>query len=42
LAAAFGDQQAQLASERRARRERARFAGSSGAASGSLAVERNL
>jgi hypothetical protein len=42
LASAFGDRQAQLASERRGKRERARFAGSSGASSGSLAVERNL
>ena len=42
LAAAFGDEQAKLASERRGKRERARFSGSSGAASGSLAVERNL
>jgi hypothetical protein len=42
LAAAFGDEQAKLASERRGKRERARFSGSAGAASGSLAVERNL
>jgi hypothetical protein len=42
LAAAFGDEQARLASERRGKRERARFSGSAGAASGSLAVERNL
>jgi hypothetical protein len=42
LAAAFGDEQARLASERRARRERARFAGSAGTAAGSLGVERNL
>jgi hypothetical protein len=40
--AAFGDRQKQLASERRAKRERARFAGSSGASAGSLAVERNM
>jgi hypothetical protein len=31
-----------LASERRARRERARFSGSSGAGAASLGVERNL
>jgi hypothetical protein len=42
LAAAFGDEQARLASEKRARRERARFAGSAGTAAGSLGVERNL
>jgi hypothetical protein len=42
LASAFGDRQKQLASERRGKRERARFTGSSGASSGSLAVERNL
>lgn len=42
LAAAFGDDQKKLASERRAKRERARFAGSSGVASSSLSVERNL
>ena len=42
LAAAFGDEQARLASERRARRERARFSGSSGVAGSSLGVERNL
>jgi hypothetical protein len=42
LDAAFGDRQAQLASERRGKRERSRFAGSSGASAGSLAVERNL
>lgn len=42
LASAFGDRQAQLASERRGKRERARFSGSSGASSGSLAVERNI
>ena len=42
LDAAFGDRQKQLASEKRAKRERARFAGSSGASSGSLAVERNM
>jgi hypothetical protein len=42
LDAAFGDRQKQLASERRAKRERSRFAGSSGASAGSLAVERNL
>ena len=42
LDAAFGDRQKQLASERRGKRERARFTGSSGASAGSLAVERNL
>ena len=42
LSAAFGDEQKKLASERRARRERARFAGTSGAAASSLGVERNL
>jgi hypothetical protein len=42
LSAAFGDEQKKLASERRARRERARFSGSSGAAASSLGVERNL
>jgi hypothetical protein len=42
LAAAFGDRQAQMASERRGKRERARFAGSGGASAGSLAVERNF
>jgi hypothetical protein len=42
LASAFGDRQKQLASERRGKRERARFTGSSGASAGSLAVERNL
>lgn len=42
LAAAFGDEQKKLASERRARRERARFAGSAGASSASLGVQRNI
>jgi hypothetical protein len=42
LDAAFGDRQKQLASEKRAKRERARFTGSSGASAGSLAIERNL
>lgn len=42
LLASFGDDQKRLASERRARRERARFSGSSGAAASSLGVERNL
>ena len=42
LLASFGDDQKRLASERRARRERARFAGTSGAAASSLGVERNL
>lgn len=42
LASAFGDEQARLASERRGKRERSRFAGSSGVASSSLSVNRNL
>lgn len=42
LAAAFGDQQKALASERRAKRERDRFAGSAGASSASLGVQRNI
>jgi hypothetical protein len=42
LEAAFGDEQKRLASERRAKRERARFAGSAGTAAGSLGVERNF
>lgn len=42
LRATFGDDQARLASERRARRERARFGGSAGIGGGSLGVERNL
>lgn len=42
LAAAFGDQQKALASERRAKRERSRFSGSSGASAASLSVQRNL
>ena len=42
LLASFGDDPKRLASERRARRERARFAGTSGAAASSLGVERNL
>ena len=42
LAAAFGDRQAQMASQRRGKRERARFAGSGGASAGSLSVERNF
>jgi hypothetical protein len=42
LAAAFGDTQKSLASERRAKRERSRFSGSSGVASTSLSVKRNL
>jgi hypothetical protein len=42
LSAAFGDDKARLASERRAKRERARFSGSSGVASSSIGVERNL
>lgn len=42
LSAAFGDEQKKLASERRAKRERARFSGSSGVAGASLGVERNL
>ena len=42
LAASFGDEQAKLASERRGKRERSRFAGSSGVAGSSLSVSRNL
>lgn len=42
LAAAFGDQQKALASERRAKRERDRFAGSAGASSASIGVQRNI
>ena len=42
LAAAFGDDEKKLASERRARRERARFSGSSGASAASLGVQRNF
>ena len=42
LLAAFGDDKKRLASERRARRERARFSGSSGISGASLGVERNL
>ena len=42
LAAAFGDDEKKLASERRAKRERARFSGSSGASSASLGVQRNI
>jgi hypothetical protein len=42
LAASFGDEQAKLASERRGKRERSRFAGSSGVARSSLSVSRNL
>lgn len=42
LEAAFGNDQKQLASERRAKRERARFSGSSGTAASSLSVERNF
>ena len=42
LAAAFGDEQKKLASERRARRERARFSGSSGVSGASLGQERNF
>jgi len=42
LLASFGDDKKRLASERRARRERARFSGSSGVAGASLGVERNL
>jgi hypothetical protein len=42
LAAAFGDRQKQLASEKRAKRERARFSGSGGVSAGSLSVERNF
>jgi hypothetical protein len=42
LDAAFGDDKKRLASERRAKRERARFSGSAGAASSALGVERNF
>lgn len=42
LASAFGDEQAKLASERRGKRERARFSGSSGVAGASLGQERNF
>lgn len=42
LQAAFGDDEKKLASERRAKRERARFQGSAGVSGGSLGVERNL
>jgi hypothetical protein len=42
LAAAFGDDKAKLASQRRAKRERARFSGSSGTAQTALGVERNF
>jgi len=42
LKAVFGDDKAKLASERRAKRERSRFSGSSGVASSSLSVSRNL
>lgn len=42
LLAAFGNDEKRLASERRARRERSRFSGSSGASSASLSVQRNL
>ena len=40
LLAVFGDEQKRLASERRAKRERARFSGSAGTAAWSLGVER--
>ena len=42
LNAAFGDDKARLASEQRAKRERARFSGSSGVGGSSLSVSRNL
>lgn len=42
LSAAFGDDEKQLASERRGRRERARFSGTAGAARSALAQSRNL
>ena len=42
IQAMFGDEAKQLASQRRARRERARFMGSSGVGSSSLSVDRNL
>lgn len=40
--AAFGDDEKQLASERRARRERARFSGTAGAARSALSQSRNF
>lgn len=42
LLAAFGDDAKKLASERRGKRERARFSGSSGASAASLGIERNI
>jgi hypothetical protein len=42
LQAAFGDDEKQLASERRARRERARFSGTAGAARSALSQSRNF
>jgi hypothetical protein len=42
LQAAFGDEDKRLASEKRGKRERSRFAGSSGVARSSLSVSRNL
>ena len=42
LSAAFGDDEKQLASERRGRRERARFSGSAGAARSALSQSRNF
>lgn len=42
LLASFGDDSKRLASERRAKRERSRFSGSSGASAASLSVQRNL
>jgi hypothetical protein len=42
LQAAFGDEQKQLASERRGRRERARFSGTAGASRSALSQQRNF
>lgn len=42
LRAEFGDDKAKLASEQRAKRERARFSGTSGVGGSSLSVSRNL
>lgn len=42
LSAAFGDDEKMLASERRAKRERARFSGTAGAARSALSQSRNL
>jgi hypothetical protein len=42
LQAAFGDEQKQLASERRGKRERARFSGTAGASRSALSQQRNF